>query len=154
MQTKRATPPSNHYQRLSFRRPLLEKRRSDSCCGYSAEWEISPASMDTVLDGSLIRVYEILNMATEYVFSVGSMRRTELWILNGTLSSRPLLAVVLGAAFGWHCRMLAAERKLLRHPWRFLMISSGAFLFLVIWYVWLFCAEKIIDLWTNWHASV
>ena len=118
------------------------------------EWEISPASMHTVPDGSLFEVYEILNMATEYVFSVGSMRRTELWILNGTLSSHVLLAVVLGAAFGLHCWMLAAERKLMRPPWRFLMISSGAFLFLAIWYVWLFCAEKIVDSWTNWHASV
>ena len=154
MQTKRATPPSNHYQRLSFRRPLLEKRRSDSCCGYSAEWEISPASMHTVLGGNLFRVYNILNIATCYVFPVSSMRSTELWILNGTLSSRALLALVLGAAFGLHCRMLAAERKLSRPPWRFLMISSGAFLFLAIWYVWLFCAEKIVDSWTNWHASV
>ena len=39
--------------------------------------------------------------------------------------------------------MLAAEQKLLRPLWRFSMSSSGAFLFLVIWYVWLFCAEKI-----------
>ena len=43
-----------------------------------------------------IRVYEILNMAIEYVFAVGSMRSTELCILNGTLSSRELLTVVLG----------------------------------------------------------
>ena len=110
--------------------------------------------MHTVLDGSLLRVFEILNMATESAFSVGFMRSTELWILNGTLSSRALLAVVLDAAFGWHCRMPAAEQILLRPPWLFSMSSSGAFLFLVIWYVWLFCAEKIIDLWTNWPASV
>ena len=110
--------------------------------------------MHTVLNGSLFRVFEILNMATESVFSVGCMRSTELWILNGTLSWRALLAVVLDAAFGWHCRMPAAEQILLRHPWLSSMSSSGAFLFLVIWYVWLFCAEKIIDLWTNWPASV
>ena len=110
--------------------------------------------MHTVLDGSLLRVFEILNMATESAFSVGFMRSTELWILNGTLSSRALLAVVLDAAFGWHCRMPAAEQILLRPPWLFSMSSSGAFLFLVIWYVWLFCAEKIIDSWTNWPASV
>ena len=35
-------------------------------------------------------------MVTGYVFSVGYMRSTELWILKGTLSSRALLAVVLG----------------------------------------------------------
>ena len=110
--------------------------------------------MHTVLDGSLLRVFEILNMATESAFSVGFMRSTELWILNGTLSLRALLAMVLDAAFGWHCRMPAAEQILLRHPWLSSMSSSGAFLFLVIWYVWLFCAEKIIDLWTNWPASV
>ena len=150
MLTTRATPHSNQYPKLFFRRP----RRSDVCCGCSAEWEILPASMHTVLDGSLFRVFEILNMATESAFSVGFMRSTELWILNGTLSSRALLAVVLDAAFGWHCRMPAAEQKLLRPPWLFLMSSSGAFLFLVIWYVWLFCAEKIIDSWTNWPASV
>ena len=88
--------------------------------------------MHTVLDGSLFRVFEILNMATESAFSVGFMRSTELWILNGTLSSRALLAVVLDAAFGWHCRMPAAEQILLRPPWLFSMSSSGAFLFLVI----------------------
>ena len=72
--------------------------------------------MHTVLDGSLLRVYEILSLATERVFSAGSMRGTELWILSGTLISFALLALVLDAAFGWHCRMLAAERKLLRTP--------------------------------------
>ena len=102
--------------------------------------------MHTVHDGSLFRVYEILSMVTGYVFSVGFMRSTELWILNGTLSSRALLAVVLDASFGWHCRMPAAEQILLRPLWLFSMSSSGAFLFLVIWYVWLFCAEKFIRL--------
>ena len=110
--------------------------------------------MHTVLDGSLFRVYEILSMVTGYVVSVGFMRSTELWVLNGTLSSRALRAVVLGAAFSLHYWMLAAERKLMRPPWRCLIISCGAFLFHVIWYVWFFCAEEIIDSWTNEHSSV
>ena len=64
-------PPSNNYPKLFFRRPLLVSRRSDVCCGCSAEWEISPASMRIDPVGSLYQVYEILRLATDYVFSVG-----------------------------------------------------------------------------------
>ena len=145
---------SNQYPTQFSRCQRLVLRPSDACYVFFAAWETLDASMRTVLDGSLFRVYEILSMVTGYVFFCWVHAKHRIvdsewhaFFACPTCSGpRRRFRLALSDA----CRRADIVETPLaifdEHQWRIPLSCD--------WYVWLFCAEKIIDLWTNWPASV